>query len=86
MRRRRRELQETSLSFLDVISCGFGAVVLLLVIGKVGDPSVLEEAERQVLGTVKEFQERLLRSGARQWYLPSNSSPVNSSCLICESA
>ena len=59
MRRQRRELQEASLSFLDVISCGFGAVVLLLVIGKVGDPSVLEEAERQVLGTVKEFQERL---------------------------
>ncbi len=44
---------------MDVISCGFGAIVLLLVIAKVGDPSALEEAERQLLGSVKEYQERL---------------------------
>ena len=59
MKRQRRELQEASLSFLDVISCGFGAIVLLLVIAKVGDPSALEEAEKQLLGSVKEYQERL---------------------------
>ena len=44
MRKQRRELQEASISFLDVISCGFGAIVLLLVIAKVGDPSALEAA------------------------------------------
>jgi len=59
MRKQRRDLPEASLSFLDVISCGFGAIVLLLVIAKVGDPSALEEAERQLLGSVKEYQERL---------------------------
>ena len=59
MKRQRRELQEASLSFLDVISCGFGAIVLLLVIAKVGDPYALEEAEKQLLGSVKEYQERL---------------------------
>ena len=59
MKRQRRELQEASLSFLDVISCGFGAIVLLLVIATVGDPSALEEAEKQLLGSVKEYQERL---------------------------
>ena len=59
MKRQRRELQEASLSFLDVISCGFGAIVLLLVIAKVGDPSALEKAEKQLLGSVKEYQERL---------------------------
>jgi hypothetical protein len=59
MKRQRRELQEASISFLDVISCGFGAIVLLLVIARVGDPSALEEAEEVLRGTVKEFQQQL---------------------------
>ena len=59
MRKQRRELQEASISFLDVISCGFGAIVLLLVIAKVGDPSALEDAEKKLLGSVKSYQERL---------------------------
>jgi hypothetical protein len=59
MRKQRRELQEASISFLDVISCGFGAIVLLLVIARVGDPSALEEAENQLMGSVKDYQERL---------------------------
>jgi hypothetical protein len=59
MKRQRRELQEASISFLDVISCGFGAIVLLLVIAKVGDPGALEEAEEALRGKVKEFQQQL---------------------------
>ena len=61
MRKQRRELQEASISFLDVISCGFGAIVLLLVIARVGDPSALEEAENQLMGSVKDYQERLFK-------------------------
>ena len=59
MRKQRRALQEANISFLDVISCGFGAIVLLLVIARVGDPSALEEAENQLMGSVKDYQERL---------------------------
>jgi hypothetical protein len=59
MKGKRRELQEASLSFLDVISCGFGAIVLLLIIARVGDPSALEEAEQQLQGSVKDMQEEL---------------------------
>jgi len=59
MKRKRRAHTEVSLSFLDVISCGFGAIVLLLIIARVGDPAALEEAERQLQGAVKEMQERL---------------------------
>lgn len=59
MRRKRRELTEVSLSFLDVISCGFGAIVMLLIIARVGDPSALEETESQLQGSVKQMQERL---------------------------
>ena len=59
MKKRRRDISEASLSFLDVISCGFGAIVLLLIIARVGDPVALEESERQLQGSVKEMQERL---------------------------
>jgi hypothetical protein len=59
MKRQRRELREASLSFLDVISCGFGAIVMLLIIARVGDPAALEEAERQLQGSVKQLQTRL---------------------------
>ena len=59
MKRQRRALQEASISFLDVISCGFGAIVLLLVIARVGDPAALEEAENKLRSTVKEYQEQL---------------------------
>ena len=59
MKRKRRDLQEASISFLDVISCGFGAIVLLLVIARVGDPAMLEEAEDLLMGSVKAFQQQL---------------------------
>jgi len=58
MRRRRREAPDTSLSFLDVISCGFGAVVMLMLIAKTVDPSVLEPGE-PLDGKVRELQESL---------------------------
>ena len=59
MKHQRRGATEASLSFLDVISCGFGAIVLLLIIARVGDPAALEVAEQQLLGSVREKQERL---------------------------
>ncbi len=42
MSRRDRTTIDTSLSFLDVISCGFGAIVLLLIIARVGGPTTTE--------------------------------------------
>ena len=40
--RRRREIDIFNLSFLDVVSCGFGAIILLLVIVKISEPLVIE--------------------------------------------
>jgi hypothetical protein len=48
MRRGRRDLQVFSLSFLDVICCGFGAIILLLVLTKFGEPLVIEEVRRDL--------------------------------------
>jgi len=59
MRKQRRLWQEASISFLDVISCGFGAVILLLIIVRIGDPAMLEEAENQLLNSVKASQKQL---------------------------
>lgn len=42
-RRPRRDNESTSLSFLDAISSGFGAIVLLLVIVKVAEPTVIQD-------------------------------------------
>ena len=44
MKRRRRETEVFSLSFLDVICCGFGAIILLLVLSEFGQPLVIERS------------------------------------------
>lgn len=41
----RRETSEFSLSFLDVICCGFGAIILLLMITKTVEPTLLEKSQ-----------------------------------------
>jgi hypothetical protein len=52
MRRPRREAEAFSMSFLDCICCGFGAVILLLVVTEYGDPVPLaatkEDLQKQV--------------------------------------
>lgn len=45
IRKNRNRTEESSLSFLDVISCGFGAVVLLLLIVKVTAPESVEDSQ-----------------------------------------
>ena len=42
--RNRRGIEEFSMSFLDVISCGFGAIILLLIITKTVEPILLEKS------------------------------------------
>lgn len=58
MRRRNRLIQEVSISFLDVISCGFGAIVLLLLIAKTVVSTSFEEGE-DLDGSVRQLQEQL---------------------------
>jgi archaellum component FlaC len=59
MRRRRREIEVFSLSFLDVVSCGFGAIILLLVISRVSEPTVIEKISVDLSGQVAELTEQL---------------------------
>lgn len=57
--KKRRGVREASLAFLDVISCGFGAVVLLLIIARLGDPAALEQAEQDLKAQVSQLTEHL---------------------------
>ncbi len=50
--RPRRPVEEMSMSFLDVICCGFGAVILLLMTTKFIPPVVLETSPTHLDGTV----------------------------------
>jgi hypothetical protein len=59
MRRQRRETEVFSISFLDVITCGFGAIILLIMISRPGAPVILEEAPESHDGVVAALQQEL---------------------------
>lgn len=60
MRRRkgRRPFEVFSLSFLDCICCGFGAMILLFVLSKAGEPIVIEGVREDLEGLLRELQEQ----------------------------
>jgi hypothetical protein len=57
--RRRREVEVFSLSFLDCICCGFGAVILMLVLTEVSQPVELEKSRKNLHGEVRALEEQL---------------------------
>jgi hypothetical protein len=57
--RRRRSVEVFSLSFLDCICCGFGAIILLLVLTEVGRPVVLEKSRKNLDGQARALTEKL---------------------------
>ena len=60
MRRRgRRQIDIFNLSFLDVVSCGFGAIILLLVIVKIAEPHVIERLAVDLTGLVQRLEAEL---------------------------
>jgi hypothetical protein len=55
---KRRPSAEFSLSFLDVICCGFGAVILLSMITKTVQPQVIEQSTVNADALVKRLEEQ----------------------------
>ena len=51
-RRRREESDSLNLSFLDAICCGFGAIILLLVITLLFEPATIQETRADVQGLI----------------------------------
>jgi hypothetical protein len=57
--RKRRELDIFTLSFLDCICCGFGAVILLLIISDFGEPQALERSRESLEGQLARLEQEL---------------------------
>jgi hypothetical protein len=59
MKLRRRETEIFSLSFMDCICCGFGAIILLLVLTDVDQPVVIERARIAMDGQLLRLEEEI---------------------------
>jgi hypothetical protein len=60
-RPRGRGIDIFNMSFLDVVSCGFGAIILLLVIVRVTEPLVIEKVHTDLSGLVLKLERALNR-------------------------
>ena len=57
--RRRKNIEGISIAFLDVIACGFGAVILMLILTKVFEPIIIEEIAVELEGVLEEKERQL---------------------------
>jgi hypothetical protein len=60
MKPRRRDIEVFSLSFLDCICCGFGAIILLFVLSKFAEPRVIEQVTRELDRKIVRLEEELV--------------------------
>ena len=61
MAKKKREIEAFSLSFLDCICCGFGAIILLLVLSKIYEPVILEKTNEDLQQLIAKLQEELFQ-------------------------
>jgi hypothetical protein len=59
-RRRDREFQVFSMSFLDCICCAFGALILIMVLTQVGTPKVIEQTNVDLKGLIVKREAELV--------------------------
>ncbi len=69
MKRRHRTFEIFNLSFLDVVSCGFGAIVLLLVIVKISEPEVIEQTTADLDTNIQKLRQenQILQENAKPY-------------------
>ena len=60
-RRTRRDTETFSMSFLDCICCGFGAIILLLVLNEFGEPIQLEQSQVDLEGQIVRMEAEAVR-------------------------
>jgi hypothetical protein len=59
MKRKNRSFEIFSLSFLDVVSCGFGAIIILLVLIKVYEPSIQNQISVDLSSKSEETKQQI---------------------------
>jgi hypothetical protein len=57
--KRRRDFDIFSMSFLDAVCCGFGAMILLFIVSRTSEPARLEQAERDLSGLIAQYEQEL---------------------------
>ena len=57
---KRRELNIFSLSFLDIMSCGFGAVILIFVVINNASQELNPTPKTELLAKIKKIEEEIL--------------------------
>ncbi|MCZ6803236.1 MAG: VWA domain-containing protein [Proteobacteria bacterium] len=73
MKKQRRNSEVFNLSFLDVITCGFGAIILLLVITKTGTITIPESSPESFdNGLVRDLQSKLFEIRGESTILTRN--------------
>ena len=60
-RNRRRNVEVAGLSFLDAICCGFGAIILLLVLTKFAEPIIIEQTTEQLDAIIRSLEDELVQ-------------------------
>ena len=59
MKKRRRDIEIFSLSFLDCICCAFGAIILLFVLSKFAEPMIIEDVREDLESMIERLEEEL---------------------------
>ena len=58
-KKRKRDINVFSLSFLDCICCGFGAIILLFVLSRFSEPNIIEEKSVDLKAQIVRLEEEL---------------------------
>ena len=76
---KRRGIEEFSISFLDVICCGFGAVILLLMLTRPLEPILLEKSEVDLSERIEAREQALfeIRGEIRELLASDNASATD---------
>jgi len=59
MKTRRRDIEIFSLSFLDCICCGFGAIILLFILSKFAEPVIIVEVREDLQSVIEQREQEL---------------------------
>lgn len=54
-----RDTETFNLSFLDAVTCAFGAVILMLVLIKIYEPQIIERSKQELVGLIAALQKEL---------------------------
>ncbi len=60
MKRRKRNINVFSLSFLDCICCAFGAIILLFVLSRFSEPQIIEEKSEDLRAQIIQLEKELV--------------------------